>query len=61
VPAAAGVPEISPVVLFRLRPLGKVPLVTLKVGAGKAVAATVKLPALPTVKVALAALVMVGD
>ena len=59
--AAAGVPEITPVVGSRPRPLGRVPVVTAKVGAGKPVAATVKLPAVPTVKVALAALVMVGD
>ena len=48
-------------VVFRVRPLGKVPTVTLKVGAGKPVAVTVKAgPAVPTVKVALATLVMAG-
>ena len=58
---AAGVPVSTPVVVFRVRPLGKVPTVTLKVGAGKPVAVTVKAgPAVPTVKVALATLVMAG-
>ena len=57
---APGVPEITPEVGSSVRPLGRVPVVTAKVGAGKPLAATVKLPAVPTVKVALAALVMVG-
>ena len=42
-----GVPEMTPVVEFNCRPLGSVPLV--KVGAGKPVAVTVKLPEVPTV------------
>ena len=44
---AKGVPEMTPVVEFNCRPLGSVPLV--KVGAGKPVAVTVKLPEVPTV------------
>lgn len=33
VPGAEGVPKISPVLLFRFRPSGKLPSVTLQVGA----------------------------
>ena len=55
-----GVPEISPVFAFSNRPFGNAPLVMLNVGAGKPVAVTVKVPAVPTVKVALATLVIVG-
>ena len=32
--AAAGVPEITPVLISRPRPLGRVPAVTLNLGAG---------------------------
>src|SRR5207245_3753352 len=56
---AAGVPLSTPVVALNVTPLGKVP-VSLKVGVGKPVAVTVKLPAVPTVNVVLLALVMVG-
>ena len=42
-----------------MKPLGSAP-VSLSVGAGVPVAVTVKLPALPTWKVTLAALVIVG-
>ena len=59
---ATGVPVSTPVSISRPKPLGRVPAVTLNLGAGKPVAVTVKAgPAVPTVKVALAALVMVGD
>jgi hypothetical protein len=53
-----GVPLKTPVVAFRLAHDGKP--VALKVGAGKPVAVTVKLPATPTEKMALLALVIVG-
>jgi hypothetical protein len=43
----------------KVTPLGKVPL-SLKVGAGKPVSVTVNVPAAPTVKVVLFALVMAG-
>ena len=55
----AGVPESTPVVLFRVTPLGRVP-VTPKVGAGSPEAMTVKLPALPAVKAAELAEVIAG-
>ena len=42
-----------------MTPLGSVP-VSLRVGIGKPVAVTVKLPAAPTVKVVLFALVIAG-
>ena len=59
-PRPVGVPVSTPAPV-RLKPLGRVPVVTLKVGNGKPVPVTVKAgPAVPTVKVALAALVMVG-
>ena len=54
----AGVPLRTPVAEFKVIPLGKVP-VSVKVGAGKPLAFTVKEPAMPAVKVALLALVMV--
>jgi hypothetical protein len=38
VPAAVGVPESTPVVVFRARPPGKAPEVRLNVGAGKPLA-----------------------
>ena len=47
---AAGVPDSTPAVALRVTPLGRVP-VSVKVGAGKPVAVTVKVPAVPTVKV----------
>ncbi len=56
---AAGVPASTPVAGVKVTPLGKVPL-TLKVGDGKPVFVTVKLPALPTVNVVLFALVIAG-
>jgi hypothetical protein len=40
-PQVVGVPDRTPVVAFRLRPGGTVPVVTLKVGAGLPVAAKV--------------------
>ena len=42
-PVAEGVPEISPVVGFKVRPVGKALAGTLNVGAGKPLAALVKL------------------
>src|SRR5437870_5783148 len=54
----AGVPLRTPVAL-KVTPLGRVP-VTLKVGVGKPLAVTVKVPAWASVNVALAALVKVG-
>ena len=53
-----GVPLKTPVVAFRLAHEGNP--VALKVGAGKPVALTVKLPAWPNVKVVLLELVIVG-
>ena len=44
---------------MNVTPLGSVPL-SLSVGVGKPVVVTVKLPAAPTVKVVLLALVMAG-
>ena len=59
-PRPVGVPVSTPAPV-RLKPTGRVPVVTLKVGKGKPVAVTVKAgPAVPTVKVALATLVMAG-
>ena len=52
---AAAVPEITPVVALSARPEGHAPCTTEKVGLPEA--ATVKVPAVPTVKVARAALV----
>ena len=42
-PVADGVPEMTPVVEFRVRPVGSVLAGTLKVGSGKPLAALVKL------------------
>ena len=56
---APGVPLSTPVEELNVSPVGNVP-VSLKVSAGKPLAVTVKLPALPTVKAALLALVIVG-
>ena len=58
-PLAEGVPLSTPA-LLRVTPPGKVPTVTLKVGMGLPVATTVKLPAAPTVKAVLFALVVAG-
>ncbi len=54
----AGVPLSTPAEL-KVTPLGRAP-VSLKVGAGKPVAATVNVPAAPTVKAVLLALVIAG-
>src|SRR5712692_6732653 len=56
---AAGVPLSTPVLPLKVTPLGRAP-VSLKSGAGLPVAVTVKLPAVPTVKAVLLALVMAG-
>src|SRR5207245_601792 len=56
---AAGVPLKTPVPTLNVTPPGNVP-VSLRVGVGKPVAVTVKLPAVATVKVVLFALVIVG-
>jgi hypothetical protein len=56
--AAAGVPLSTPAELS-VTPLGNAP-VSVKVGAGNPVAVTVNEPAVPTVKVVFAALVMAG-
>src|SRR5688572_22464593 len=55
----AGVPESTPVVVFSVTPLGRLP-VTPNVGAGSPDAVTVKLPALPTVNVLELAEVIAG-
>src|SRR5260221_360588 len=55
----AGVPERTPVAGFSVTPEGSAP-VTEKVGAGKPVAVTVKVPAFPVTKVVLLALVIAG-
>jgi hypothetical protein len=59
VPAAVGVPESVPPEL-RVTPAGRLPAVTAKVGAGKPVAVTVKVPGVLNVKVVLLALVITG-
>jgi len=56
---AAGVPLSTPLVELRVTPVGNAP-VSLNVGAGKPVAVNVKVPAVPTVKVVLVALVNIG-
>jgi hypothetical protein len=56
---AAGVPLTTPLAVLNVTPLGSAPL-SLNVGAGEPVAVTVNEPAVPTVKVALLALVMAG-
>jgi hypothetical protein len=56
---AAGVPLSTPVAALNVTPLGSVPL-GLRVGAGKPVVVTVNDPAVPTLKVALFALVIAG-
>ena len=56
---AAGVPLKTPVAVSKITPVGNVP-VRANVGAGSPVAVTVKVPAVPTVKIVLSALVIVG-
>ena len=56
--AAAGVPLTTPVVPFKVRPAGK--LGKVKVGAGKPVAVSVKVQAVPTVQLAVAGDVNAG-
>ncbi len=56
---AAGMPLNIPVAGTKVTPVGRVP-VTERVGAGEPVAVTVNVPAVPTVKVVLFALVMAG-
>jgi len=56
---AAGVPERTPVVAFKVTPDGRVP-VSEYVGAGKPVAVTVKVPATAVVNVTVFADVMTG-
>jgi hypothetical protein len=56
---AAGVPLRTPVAGVNVTPAGNVP-VSANVGAGNPVAVTVKVPAAPTLKVALFALVIIG-
>jgi hypothetical protein len=58
-PLAAGVPDRIPVAALSVTPFGSVPL-ALNVGAGEPVAVTVNVPAVPTAKVALFALVIAG-
>src|SRR5580704_10474072 len=58
-PFWVGVPESTPVVALKVTPVGRAPD-SLKVGAGVPVAVTVKVPAVPWVKVALLPEVMVG-
>ena len=57
---APGVPEIAPVAVFRVRPLGRLPAVMLKVGAGKPAAARAKLPTVDSWKFAVLTLVNEG-
>jgi hypothetical protein len=57
---AAGVPLNTPVDALKVTPAGKVPD-SLRASAGNPLAVTVKLPALPTVNVALLTLVIAGD
>ena len=52
-----GVPLSTPVAALNVTPLGSVP-VSVNVGAGLPVAVTVNVPAVPTVKVVLFALVI---
>ena len=59
VPPEVAVPDKRPAAESP-RPGGKVP-VKLKVGAGLPVAVTVNVPVMPTAKVAVLALVIVGD
>ena len=49
-----------PLAGFKVRPLGSVPVVTVKVEAGKPVAVTLNVPAAPTTKVAVLTLTMFG-
>ena len=56
---AAGVPLSTPVLPLNVTPLGSAP-VSLKVDAGKPLAVTVNVPAVPTLKVVLFALVIAG-
>jgi hypothetical protein len=56
---AAGVPLSVPVAAVNVTPLGSAP-VSLNVGAGSPTAVTVNVPAVPTVKVVLLALVIAG-
>lgn len=55
----AGVPLRTPVPALKVTPLGSAPL-SLNAGAGTPLAVTVKVPAIPTVKVVLLALVIAG-
>jgi hypothetical protein len=55
----AGVPLKTPAVL-RVTPVGSVPVVTVNVGTGEPVAITLKLPAMPAVKVVVFRLVIMG-
>ena len=56
---APGVPDSTPVVALSDTPVGSAP-VSLKTGGGLPLAVTVKVPALPTVKVVVADEVMIG-
>jgi hypothetical protein len=57
---AAGVPPRTPIEALKVTPVGSAPD-SLSVGTGKPVAATVKVPAAPTVNVTLFALVIAAD
>ena len=59
VPPAVAVPLSTPVAALSVTPAGKAP-VSENVGAGKPVAATVNVPAVPATNVALFALVIAG-
>jgi hypothetical protein len=59
VPAAVAVPESTPVAGLKATPAGSAPVIE-SVGAGKPVATTVCVPAVPTWKVAAAALAIAG-
>ena len=56
---AAGVPESTPVVVLSVTPEGSAP-VSEKIGAGKPIAVTVKVPAVPVVNVVVFAEVITG-
>ena len=56
-----GVPASTPVAEVKVTPTGRDPAVCVIVGAGRPLAVTVNVPAVPTVKVVEVALVKAGD
>ena len=59
-PAVVGVPEITPVVLLSVSPLGSVPVVTAKVGDGLPLALILVEALVLTVKAGIVPLIKVG-